>query len=105
MAGSRRPSTDKHARHRWEIQYADTAFMNLDVAGANRGGDRPTDREEQHRTTTLAKFLMFQCRSALQRRSYEDWNDARAVLASEGLKLTKDSSPLARLMASSDGNH
>jgi hypothetical protein len=47
---------------------------------------------------------MFQCRSALQRRSHEDWNDARAAVSSERLKLTKDSSTLARLMTGRDGH-
>jgi hypothetical protein len=102
MTRSRRPGTDKHARHRREIQYADTAFINLDIARAYSRGDGPANRKEQERTTTLAKFLMFQCRGALQRRSYEDWNDARAAVSSEGLELTKDSSTLARLMTGRD---
>src|SRR5690242_15225824 len=100
MTGSRRPGTDKHAGHWREIQYADTAFMNLDIARTNRCGDGPADREEQERTTPLAKLLVLQCRRVPQRRPYEDWNDPRAVLPAKGLKLAKDSSALARLMTS-----
>jgi hypothetical protein len=47
VAGSRRPRTNQHAGHRWEIHCTDAALIDLDVAGTHSGRNGASNCKEQ----------------------------------------------------------
>ena len=99
MAGSRCPSTHQHPGHCREIEYPNTAFVDLYVTRTNSSRNGTADRKEQERTATLGKLLMLQQRSTPQSRSDHDRDDLCAVLTLKRVKLPKNTPTLPRLMA------